>query len=76
MKMKKNNCISCKEKLHLHQLDIATAFLNAELKEEIYMKQPDGFPVKGKEHLVCKLKKSIYCLKQSPRCWHEALDNT
>ena len=38
------------------------------------MKQPDGFAVKGEEHLVCKLKKSIYGLKQSPRCWNEALD--
>ena len=38
------------------------------------MKQPDGFAVKGSEHLVCKLKKSIYGLKQSFRCWNEALD--
>ena len=38
------------------------------------MKQPEGFIVKGKEHLVCKLKRSIYGLKQSPRCWNHALD--
>ena len=67
--------LAAKKKLHLHQLDVATAFLNGELKEEIYMKQPEGFAFKGKEHLVCKLKKSIYGLKQSPRCWNEALDN-
>ena len=38
------------------------------------MKQPEGFEVKGKENLVCKLKKSIYGLKLSPRCWNAALD--
>ena len=37
------------------------------------MKQPEGFVVKGQEHLVCKLKKSIYGLRQSPRCWNMAL---
>lgn len=42
--------------LRLHQLDITTAFLNGELKEEIYITQPEGFKVKNKEHLVCKLK--------------------
>lgn len=36
-------------------------------KEEIYMAQPEGFEAKGKEHLVCKLKKSLYGLKQAPR---------
>lgn len=65
--------LAAKKKLHLHKLGIATAFLNGELKEEIYMKQPDGFAVKDQEHLVCKLKKSIYGLKQSSRCWNEAL---
>ncbi len=55
-------------------MDITTAFLNGELKECIYMKQPEGFAVSGKEKLVCKLKKSLYGLKQSPRCWNEALD--
>ena len=38
------------------------------------MKQPEQFQVKGKEHLVCKLKRSIYGLKESSRCWNEALD--
>ena len=38
------------------------------------MQQPIGFVREGEEHLVCKLKKSIYGLKQSPRCWNTALD--
>lgn len=66
--------LAVKKELHLHQLDVGTAFLNGELKETIYMKQPEGFEILGKEHLVCKLKKSIYGLKQSSRCWNEALD--
>lgn len=60
--------------LKLHQMDVATAFLNGELKEEVYMKQPESFVTKGQEHLVCRLKRSIYGLKQSSRCWNSVLD--
>ena len=56
--------------LILHQMDVTSAFLNGTLSEEVYMKQPEGFIEKGKENLVCKLKHSIYGLKQSPRCWN------
>ena len=59
--------LAAKHKFQLHQLDVATAFLNGELKEEIYMKQPEQFEAKGKEHFVCKLKRSVYGLKQSSR---------
>lgn len=55
--------------MHVHQMDVVTAFLNGHLEEEIYMEQPDGYVKPGQEHLVCKLKKAIYGLKQSPRCW-------
>jgi transposase InsO family protein len=60
--------------LKLHQVDVTTAFLNGNLEEEVYMAQPKGFIKQGEENLVCKLKKSIYGLKQSPRCWNAALD--
>ena len=66
--------IAAKENLILHQMDVKTAFLNGSLHEEVYMKQPEGFVTEGEEHLVCKLKRSIYGLKQSPRCWNIALD--
>ena len=61
--------------MKMHQMDVTTAFLNGELQEEVYMKQPEGFVAEGQEDLVCKLKRSIYGLKQSPRCWNAALDH-
>ena len=51
--------------LELHQMDVKTAFLNGDLEDNVYMVQPMGFSVEGKEHMVCKLKKSIYRLKVS-----------
>ena len=57
--------IAAKNGLKLHQMDVKTAFLNGELDEEIFLKQPEGFVVKGYEDHVCKLKRSIYGLKQS-----------
>ena len=55
------------ENLHLEQLDVKTTFLHGDLEEDIYMQQPEGFTIQGKENQVCKLKKSLYDLKQAPR---------
>ena len=60
--------------LQLYQVDVTTAFLNGVLEEEIFMRQPEGFVGEGQEHLVCRLKRSLYGLKQSPRCWNSTLD--
>ena len=57
--------------LELEQLDVKTAFLHGVLDEKIYMEQPEEFIEKGKEEMVCLLKKSLYGLKQSPRQWNQ-----
>ena len=54
----------------IHQTDVVTAFLNGSLSEEIYMEQPPGYIKEGEENLVCKLKRSLFGLKQSSRCWN------
>lgn len=51
------------------------AFINGELEEEVYMEQPEGFKVPGKEHLVCLLRESSYGLKQSCLRWHIKIDS-
>jgi len=62
--------IAAAKDLDMIQLDVKTAFLYGELEEEIYMEQPEGFVVPGKEKQVCRLVKSIYGLKQASRCWN------
>jgi hypothetical protein len=56
--------------LDMMQIDIKTAFLNGDLLEELYMEQPEGFVVAGKEGCLCRLLKPIYGLKQAARCWY------
>jgi len=56
-------------KYTIHQMDVKTVFLNGNLKEEIYMYQPEGFE-EGDRNMVCRLQKSLYGLKQAPRSWN------
>jgi hypothetical protein len=58
----------------VHQMDVKTAFLNGDLDVELYMRQPEGFVVAGQEELVCKLRKSLYGLKQAGRAWFEKIN--
>lgn len=61
--------------LKVLQLDVKTAFLYGRLDEEIYMRQPEGYVVEGRENEVCRLIKSIYGLKQAPRAWNIKLND-
>ncbi|RVW79788.1 Retrovirus-related Pol polyprotein from transposon RE1 [Vitis vinifera] len=55
----------------LYQLDIKNVFLHGDLAEEVYMEQPPGFVAQGESGLVCRLRRSLYSLKQSPRAWFD-----
>ena len=55
-------------------MDVKNAFLNGELYEEVYMTQPNGFVEPGKEHLVCKLLRFLYRLKQAFKKWYLKFD--
>jgi hypothetical protein len=59
----------------LHQMDVKTVFLNSEAEQEVYIEQPEGFVIHGKESHVCKLKKDLYGLKQAPRAWYGRIDS-
>jgi hypothetical protein len=61
--------LAAHEDQEIHQMDVETAYLNGEIEEEIYIKQPSGFVQKGNEHRVCRLQKAIYGLRQSGRSW-------
>ena len=65
--------LACRYNLELRHIDVKGAYLNGKLQDDVYMRQPEGFVEKGKEHLVCKLNKGLYGLKQSGRVWHQTL---
>ena len=55
-------------------MDVKSYFLNGELEEEVYIKQPKGFQLSKNKNYVCKLTKALYGLKQAPRAWYSKLD--
>ena len=61
--------IAAQQDLEIHHLDVKTAFLNGELEETVYVKQPQGY-VSGPPGSACRLLKSLYGLKQAPRAWY------
>jgi hypothetical protein len=59
----------------VHHMDVKSAFLNGELREEVYVQQPPRFVVQGSNGRVLKLKKDLYGLRQTPRAWNTRLDS-
>jgi len=59
---------------NIHHMDVKSAFLNGELAEVVYVKQPPGCSSGGKEHKVLRLRKALYGLQQAPRAWNIKLD--
>lgn len=60
--------------MDVEHMDVKTAFLNGDLKETVYMEQPNGLKIKGKENYVFKLNKAIYGLKQASKAWYDKID--
>ena len=69
--------VAARQKLRVQQMDVKTAYLNAPIDHDIYIHQPKGYEVKNKDGkvLYCKLKKSLYGLKQSGRMWNNVIHN-
>jgi hypothetical protein len=59
----------------LFHMDVKTVFLHRDLDEEVYITQPRGFEISGNEHLVLRLNKAFYGLKQAPKMWYEKIDS-
>ena len=57
----------------LHQMDVKTSFLNGDIEEEVYIEHSDGFVIHEESH-VCRLKKSLYGIKQPTQAWYARID--
>jgi hypothetical protein len=68
--------LAAQEGWRVHHMDVKSAFLNGDLKEEVYVHQPLGFTIPGKEGKVLRLRKTLYSLRQAPRAWNIKLDST
>ena len=68
--------VAAHEGWEVHHLDVKSAFLNGDLAEEVYVAQPPGFSIPGREHQVLCLHKALYGLRQAPRAWNSKLDST
>jgi hypothetical protein len=67
--------LAAKMKWKLHQMDVKTTFLNHVIEEEVYIEQPQGFEFEDRKTHVCRLKKDLYGLKQTPRAWYGRIDS-
>jgi transposase InsO family protein len=68
--------LAAQEGWRVHHMDVKSAFLNGDLQEEVYVHQPSGFAIPGKEGKVLRLRKALYGLRQAPRAWNAKLDST
>ena len=66
--------LAAKMKWKLHQMDVKTTFLTSVIKEEVYIEEPPGFETRDNETHVCRLKKSLYRLKNEPRQCYGRID--
>jgi hypothetical protein len=67
--------VAAQNKWLVYQMDVKSTFLNGILEEEVYVDQPPGFQIRGKEYKVYRLKKAMYGLKQAPRAWYSHIDS-
>jgi hypothetical protein len=67
--------LTAQEGWHVHHMDVKSAFLNGDLKEEVYVHQPPGFAIPDKEGKVLRLRKALYGLWQAPSAWNAKLDS-
>jgi hypothetical protein len=68
--------LSLDQKLKMIQMDVVTAYLYSKLDKEVFLEQPEGYQVKGKESLVLPLLKGLYGLKQSAKLWNDNIKDT